>query len=132
MLNAEGNSATILVIDDDPTVLNLVEKIFGGIGYHVLSAFDASNGLAIAAKQNPDLIILDIILPGMDGFEVLKRLKGDPVTANIPVILLTVKKFDADIQRGLDLGADDYIAKPIHAGLMVKRVENVLKKVLEY
>jgi len=131
MLNIKKGSVTILAIDDDPTVLKLIENTFGKNGYNVLTAMDGTNGLEIAAKHNPDLIILDIILPDFDGFTVLKRLRESPSTARISVVMLTVKKLDADIQKGLDLGAEDYIPKPLHPGLLIKRVENVLKKIVE-
>jgi len=131
MHDAEGNSATILVIDDDPTVVKLIEKTFNDIGYNVLSALDTKNGLEIAKKQKPDLIILDVMMPVIDGFSTLKQLKDDESTKDICVIMLTVKRLDEDIQRGLDLGAEDYVSKPLHPGLLVKRVENVLKKFLE-
>ena len=131
MLNIEGNNATILVVDDDPTILKLLEKALGDNRYNVLLALDATTGLTIAAKQRPDLIILDIIMPDLSGFEVLKRLKDNPATKHIPVIMVTVKKLEDDIQRSLDLGAEDYISKPIHVKLLIRRMENILKKVLE-
>lgn len=131
MQNAEGNPAKIMVIDDDPTILKLVEKAFGDRGYNVLSVLDAVNATELIAKELPDLILLDVVLPNRDGFDFLKQLKAGSATARIPVIMLTVRRLDNDVQKGIDLGAEDYISKPIHAGLLIKRVENVLKKVLE-
>jgi DNA-binding response OmpR family regulator len=131
MRNVKGNPAKIMIIDDDPTVLKLVEKTFNDRGYNVISAFDTVNGVESVARELPDLLLLDVVLPNQDGFDFLKQLKAGSATARIPVIMLTVRRLDNDVQKGIDLGAEDYISKPIHAGLLIKRAENVLKKILE-
>lgn len=103
---------TILIADDDPDVVTVVKKILQGGGYEVRCAYSGREVLAWLQEERPDLIILDVKMPEMDGFEVLKRLKTDPATSSIPVILLTGKGQYQDILAGYQLGADYYMNKP--------------------
>jgi len=118
--------ATILVVDDTPDNLTLMSNLFKD-DYKVKIANDGETALKIAASGLPlDLILLDIMMPGMDGYEVCQRLKRDPKTMNIPVIFVTAKIEMEDEKRGLELGAIDYITKPISPPIVMARVKNHL------
>lgn len=113
---------TLLVIDDIPENLTLMYKLLKG-EYIVKGANSGERGLAIAQKDLPDLILLDVMMPGMDGFEVCSKLKADPVTEEIPIIFLTAKTESVDESKGLELGAVDYINKPIVPEIVKARVK---------
>ena len=116
--------ATILVVDDTPDNLILMNNLLKG-DYKVKIANDGEKALKIAASESPpDLILLDIMMPGMDGYEVCQHLKRDPRTTNIPVIFLTAKAEVEDEKKGLELGAVDYITKPISPPIVMARVKN--------
>jgi len=116
--------ATILVVDDTPDNLILMDSLLKD-NYKVKIANGGEKALRIAASESPpDLILLDIMMPGMDGYEVCQRLKRDPRTMNIPVIFLTAKAELEDEKRGLELGAVDYITKPISPPIVMARVKN--------
>jgi two-component system phosphate regulon response regulator PhoB len=100
--------ATILVVEDDPDIRELVSYNLGKEGYTVAAAESGERALELLPTANPDLILLDIMLPGADGLDVLRSLKGEPASSRIPVILATAKSEDTDIITGLELGADDY------------------------
>ncbi len=118
--------ATILVVDDTPDNLSMMSNLLKE-DYHVKVANGGEKALQVAMSDSPpDLILLDIMMPGMDGFEVCRRLKRDPQTQNIPVIFLTAKSEVADEQKGLELGAVDYITKPISPPIVMARVKNHL------
>lgn len=116
----------IVVIDDDSELTQSLMTHLKKRGYRATGAYSGREGLELVRTINPDLVILDIIMPEMDGYEVLKALKKEPATQDITVILLTAKGLDEDIQRGLDLGADDYITKPFPPALLNKRIQDVL------
>lgn len=113
---------TVLAVDDTPENLAVVNALLRGL-YKVKVASNGEHALAIAAAAVPDLILLDIMMPGLDGYEVCRRLKGDPATRDIPVIFLTAKSDEAGEQQGFDLGAVDYITKPISPPLLLARVK---------
>jgi two-component system phosphate regulon response regulator PhoB len=119
----------VLVIDDEPTILELLRINFEMGGFEVVSAADGNAGLTKARDHQPDLVVSDIMMPGLDGLEVLKRLRTDPSTADLPVILLSAKAQKADVQRGFELGADDYVTKPFDPLELLDRVNAVLAKV---
>ncbi|MFQ6133096.1 MAG: response regulator transcription factor [Armatimonadota bacterium] len=102
----------ILVVDDEKHIVRLVEVNLRRAGYEVDKAYDGKEALEVLANQKPDMIILDVMMPQMDGFEVLKELRGNPETAEIPVIMLTAKAQDADVFRGWQAGVDSYLTKP--------------------
>ena len=104
--------ATILVVDDDPVIQRLLTVNFEMEGYRVTTAGDGVDGLAQIAADRPDLVLVDVKMPRMDGLEVVRRLKADDRTSAIPLILLSAKAQSTDISAGMDSGADDYVTKP--------------------
>jgi len=118
----------ILVIEDEATLQNAMVEVLTQSGYETLSALDGELGFALATKELPDLILLDIILPKMDGFEVLKGLKANPQTANIPVIILTNLGDVSSVQQALELGANSYLVKAdFHLDDVIQKVERTLE-----
>ncbi len=118
----------ILVVDDEPDILNLLDYNLKKAGFKVLQAKDGPEAIESAIKKKPALVLLDIMLPDMDGTEVLKRLKSDPLAKHIPVIMLTAKGEEVDRVVGFELGAEDYITKPFSPRELVLRVKAVLKR----
>ena len=119
-------SGTILIVDDSPENLFVLSELLQPI-YRVLAANSGEGGLRVARSQpQPDLILLDVMMPGLDGFDVLARLRDDPDTQHIPVIFLTAMANDGDEERGLHLGAADYITKPIKPMVVMARVRTQL------
>ena len=116
----------ILVIDDDPTVTSVLKRGLSYEGYSVDTAGAGPQGLTIARDRTPDLVILDLMLPGIDGFEVLKRLRT--ADANIPVLMLTARDTPTDQVKGLDSGADDYVIKPFTFTVLAARVKALLRR----
>jgi two-component system alkaline phosphatase synthesis response regulator PhoP len=117
---------TVMVVDDNPDIITIVKTILEGKGYNVLSASGGQELLSLLKNQKPDLIILDIMMPEMDGLEVLGRLKGVTETASIPVILLTAKVQYEDVLGGYKLGADYYITKPFTSTQLVNGINLLL------
>jgi DNA-binding response OmpR family regulator len=118
--------AAILVADDDPLLLKLVEHKLKSRGFAVHCASDGEAALEMARDRRPDLIVLDAMMPGIEGFEVLRRLAADPGTSGIPVIMLTARRLEADIVSALSLGARDYLVKPFMPEELVMRIRNLL------
>lgn len=126
----------VLIIDDDPDVHAVVRKILEAKSYKVISAYDGFEGLRKVVDERPDLIILDVIMPGKHGFEVCHELKTDEkyhFFSNIPVLMLTVypedrEKMHLSMREGMMMEAEDYLQKPVDAKELVKRVEGLLKK----
>lgn len=116
----------ILMVDDNPTNLQVLQATLEGRGYRLLAARDGASTLAVAAKAQPDLILLDIMMPEMDGYEVCRRLKSDPVTYEIPVIFLSALGQTEDKVKGLEMGAVDYITKPFQPEEVIARVNTHL------
>ena len=104
----------ILAVDDERHIVRLVEVNLQRAGYEVVTAYDGREALEKVKSENPDLVVLDVMMPYMDGFEVLKNLKSDPETADLPVIMLTAKAQDADVFRGWQSGVDCYLTKPFN------------------
>jgi len=119
----------ILVVDDEEDILELVKYNLAKEGYEVECVATGEEAFEEAKAQLPDLIILDLMLPGMDGLEVCKLLKNDSKVAHIPVIMLTAKGEDIDIVTGLELGADDYITKPFSPRIVIARVRAALRRI---
>ena len=119
---------TILIVDDESDILDLVSINLERRSYETLRAADGLSGLKLAAKERPDLVVLDIMLPEMDGFTVFKRMRQDSRTHGTPVILLSAKADQADKIAGLELGADDYVTKPFSPKELVLRIEAVLRR----
>ena len=119
-------AARILVVDDEPSIVKLVKTTLLGRGYVVDEAFDGVEAIAQAKLHHPDLILLDVMMPRMDGNEVRKRLLADPETKDIPVVMLTAKTQLSEQQAGLDCGALDYICKPFTPKDLVAQVQGFL------
>ncbi len=119
---------SILVVEDEEDILELVKYNLAKEGYRVSGAASGEVGLKAARSSLPDLIVLDLMLPGIDGLEVCKILKNDSKTQHIPVIMLTAKSEDSDIITGLEIGADDYLAKPFTPKVLIARVRTVLRR----
>jgi len=119
---------SILVIEDDPDITELLQYNLEREGYRVLIAQDGEAGFATAVDQHPDLILLDIMLPGIDGLEVCRRLKQTSETHSIPIIMITAKGEESDIVVGLTMGADDYVPKPFKVKVLVARIRAVLRR----
>jgi len=113
---------TILVVDDEPELVTMIRKILEENGYHVICAFDGPQVFAVLKKHTPDLILLDIMMPEMNGLEVLARLKGDPETSSIPVFLLTAQDEYQEMLTGYDTGTDYYITKPFTKIQLMKAI----------
>ena len=120
-------SARILVVDDIPANLRLLEAKLSAEYFEVLTADDGATAIEAAANKAPDLILLDVMMPGMDGFEVARRLKDDPKTRHIPVVMLTALSETADRVRGLDAGADDFLSKPVNDVALFARVRSLTR-----
>jgi DNA-binding response OmpR family regulator len=118
--------SSILVVDDDPLIRTLVEHKLRQRGFDVISAGSGEEGLRQATAKRPDLIVLDAMMPELDGFEVLHRLKQDAGTAGIPVIMLTARKQERDIVAALSSGARDYLVKPFMPEELIMRIRNLL------
>jgi len=118
----------ILVVDDEKDIVDLVAYNLGRNGYEPLMAYNGNQALDIAHKSSPDLIILDLMLPGLDGMEVARRLKAEAQTANIPIGMLTAKGEETDVVVGLTIGADDYVTKPFSMKVLLARVASVLRR----
>jgi two-component system phosphate regulon response regulator PhoB len=118
----------ILVVDDEPEAVELVEFNLKQAGFEVLTAIDGSEAVRKARSAAPSLVVLDLMLPEIDGLEVCKMLRRDPATAAIPIIMLTAKAAEIDRVLGLELGADDYLTKPFSPRELVLRIKNILQR----
>jgi two-component system phosphate regulon response regulator PhoB len=120
--------SSVLVIEDEKDIADLVEYHLKQSGFQVLTATDGGSGLEQAIKKRPSLIILDLMLPGMDGKDVCRALKSNPITQTIPVLMLTAKAEELDRVVGFELGADDYVTKPFSPRELVLRVKAILRR----
>lgn len=119
---------TILIVEDEEDILALVHYNLSREGYKVVTATSGEEGVHVAQETQPDLVILDLMLPGMNGLEVCQALKNDVVLREIPVIMLTAKGEESDIVAGLEIGASDYVTKPFSTKVLVARVAAVLRR----
>ncbi len=118
----------ILVVDDEEDILELVRFNLSKEGYQVICAATGEKAVEMARAELPDLMVLDLMLPGMDGLEAAKFLKNNPETQNIPIVMLTAKGEESDVVTGLELGADDYVVKPFSPRILLARVKAVLRR----
>lgn len=125
-MSETASTPLVLVADDDPDILDLVRYRLERSGYEVATATDGAEAVRLAGELTPALAVLDVMMPSLDGLEATRRLRDDPATAGIPVILLTAKAQDADVQEGFLAGADDYIRKPFSPRELSARVQAVL------
>ncbi|MEN8212323.1 MAG: response regulator transcription factor [Thermodesulfobacteriota bacterium] len=119
---------TILIVDDEEDILELIKFNLEKEGYSIVKAFTGEKAVKIARQTSIDLIVLDLMLPGMDGLEVTKVLKADEKTWRIPIIMLTAKGEESDIITGLELGADDYLLKPFSPKILIARIRAILRR----
>ncbi len=118
----------ILVIEDEDDIQELVRYNLAKEGYRVAQAISGEEGFKAAKSTSPDLVLLDLMLPGLDGLEICRLLKADPKTSHTPVVMLTAKGEEADVVAGLELGADDYITKPFSPKVLIARLRAVLRR----
>jgi DNA-binding response OmpR family regulator len=118
----------ILIVEDDRDIVEMVEYNLKQEGYVTIHAFNGEKGIELAGKEKPDLIILDLMLPAIDGFEVCKALKQQPSASGIPIIILSAKSRETDKVVGLELGADDYVTKPFSPRELIARIRAVLRR----
>jgi two-component system, OmpR family, alkaline phosphatase synthesis response regulator PhoP len=121
----------ILVVDDEEDILELIRYNLSREGYKVLCASSGEESLKVTSAEHPDLILLDIMLPGIDGLDVAKRLKGDDTTRKIPIMMLSAKGEESDIVTGLEIGAEDYITKPFSPKVLVARIRAALRRAVK-
>jgi two-component system alkaline phosphatase synthesis response regulator PhoP len=119
---------SILVVDDEDDIVELVRYNLSKAGYRVTCVGTGEEGLQVARSQSPDLVVLDLMLPGIDGLDVCRQLKSEAATKGIPVIMVTARGDEADIVTGLELGADDYLAKPFSPRVLLARIKSVLRR----
>jgi CheY-like chemotaxis protein len=125
--NSSVKTPLILVVDDNRENLELLEAYLEDIDCRTIAAYDGPEALEIVKKDSPDLILLDIMMPKMSGFEVCRRVKSDPSTAHIPIIMVTALNEFGDMQRAVDCGTDDFVSKPVNKLEMITRVKTMLK-----
>lgn len=118
----------VLLIEDEEDIASLIKLQAELAGYKVMVEHDGLNGLVMAKKELPDLVILDIMLPGLNGLDVCRKLKGDPDLNAIPIIMISAKSEELDVVLGLELGADDYVAKPFSMKVLLSRMKAVLRR----
>ena len=117
----------ILIVDDNSQNLELLQAYLEELDCETIAAYDGPEALDLVAKRQPDLLLLDIMMPKMSGFEVCKRIKNDPKTCNIPVIMVTALNEFGDIERGIDSGTDDFVSKPVNKLELLARVRTMIK-----
>ncbi|MCA8864653.1 MULTISPECIES: response regulator transcription factor [unclassified Halomonas] len=120
--------AKVLVVDDEPNIVLSLEFLMEQAGFEVVTAEDGEQALASVNESQPDLLLLDISLPGMSGFDVLERLRSEAATAQLPIIMLTAHGRDVEREKGMALGADDYITKPFSTQSLVEKVKALLSE----
>jgi len=128
MASDNRSPKSIVIIEDEPDILEVLSYNLTREGYKVRTAEDGETGLSLVRKHAPDLVLLDLMLPGRDGLEVCRELKGDTVTTVVPVIMVTAKGEESDVVLGLGLGADDYITKPFSPRELIARVRAVMRR----
>lgn len=118
--------ANILIIDDSPTEVHILSTMLKGAGYGVMTANDGETGIKAAKEQQPDLVLMDVVMPGLNGFQATRELSKDPSTASIPVILVTTKDQETDKTWGMRQGAKDYVVKPVSDSELIAKVKTIL------
>ena len=124
----EHGKTTVLVVEDEPDLREVIRYTLDREGFRVLESEDGEDGLDLLRRELPELVLLDLMLPGLDGIEICRSIKYDPQTRNIPVIMVTARGDETDIVLGLGVGADDYIIKPFRPHELVARVKAVLRR----
>ena len=119
---------SIFVVEDEADIFDVIQYNLTREGYRVKGASDGEEALLSIRRENPDLVVLDLMLPGLDGLEVCRRVKDDPLTRDIPIVMVTAKGEESDVVLGLGLGADDYVVKPFSPRELVARIKAVLRR----
>ncbi|MGH7476095.1 MAG: response regulator transcription factor [Longimicrobiales bacterium] len=125
-MTRQQQAETILVVDDDPDSLNIVKTYLGAQGYRIVTARDGKEALAVVQQEHPGVVLLDVMMPGIDGWEVARTIKTHPELDDVRVVMLTARSDFEDKQKGLHAGADDYIVKPIKLQELGRTVERNL------
>ena len=118
--------ARILIAEDEPYILKMLDFRLKTLGHEIIGAVDGGQALDLASREEPDLVLLDVMMPVMDGFQVLRKLKSQKETKNIPVIMLTARGLEKDIVTGLEAGAADYVTKPFSFPELIARVNRAI------
>ncbi len=124
--NVDQSKITILIVDDIPLNVLLIQKMLGKYHYNLLTANDGKAALDTIASKEVDLVLLDLMMPVMDGYEVIERLRADEATKDLPIVILSALNSNDDVKRGFDLGANDFITKPI---IMDKLLDSIAKQI---
>ena len=127
-VHSEGRSPRVLLVDDDPVIVRLLQVNFRLEGYEVDSAASGEAALQRIRESLPDVIVLDVMMPGVDGWEVCAKIKEDPEAKGVPVVLLSARAQDEDLQRGYALGVDEYVTKPFDPAHLLEIVRRVLAR----
>jgi DNA-binding response OmpR family regulator len=127
-MKIDTGHAHILVVDDEPDIHAVLGKLLSRHGYGVESAYSAAEAYRAIEKRRPDLVILDIMMPEVSGMEVCNRLKSDPATRDIMILIVSARDEQADRIEGLSHGADDYVSKPFHLQSLIRKIEHMLEK----
>jgi twitching motility two-component system response regulator PilH len=122
-----GNMARVLIVDDSPTETYKISSILSKHGYDVITAENGEQGVDVARKELPDVVLMDIVMPGLNGFQATRQLSREPSTSHIPVIIVTTKDQDTDRVWGQRQGAKGYLTKPVDGKVLVQTIEGVLK-----
>ncbi len=128
MTDATPSPARVLIVDDEPNILLSLQFLMKKAGYDVRTAKDGEQALAEIAREKPDIVLLDVMMPKLDGFSVCQRIKADPALADVRVVMLTARGRDVEREKGLSLGADDYITKPFSTKDAIDRVATLLAR----
>jgi len=123
---ADNSQETVLIVDDSPTEMHILSGILKKGGYSVVTAVDGESGVAEAEQTKPDLILMDVVMPGLNGFQATRQLSRNPETSEIPIILVTTKGQETDRAWGLRQGAREYVVKPVAAGELLKKIKSIL------
>jgi twitching motility two-component system response regulator PilH len=121
-----GRKGTILVVDDSPTEVHILKKILEKQGYTIIEAKDGKEGVEVAIQAHPDLILMDVVMPVLNGFQATRQLKNNEKTADIPVIMVTTKDQKTDINWGMRQGANEYLVKPVAPAELLNRIKAIL------
>jgi len=123
---ADTDQHTVLIVDDSPTEMHVIRGILEKGGYQVITAVDGESGVAEAKHSKPDLILMDVVMPGLNGFQATRQLSRNPETSEIPIIMVTTKGQETDRAWGLRQGAREYVVKPVAAGELLNKIKSIL------
>ncbi len=125
---SEGAKGTILVVDDSPTEIHIFKKILEKQGYNIIVAKDGQEGIDMAVQMHPDLILMDVVMPVLNGFQATRQIKNNDKTADIPVIMVTTKDQQTDINWGMRQGANEYLVKPVAPAELLGKIRTLLNE----